>query len=136
MTKIQISKEEMCGNNDSSSEILMIMPSQVQWQKAAEACQRYGGKLHVDKSEESVRNRTVPLIHKGERVGPDRCKRIWLGASDIEEEGVWRHPDGEILDLSNIWNTGQPNGVRVQNCVGIWETVITVHLLLELTNIL
>ena len=136
MTKIQISKGEMCGNNDSSSEILMIMPSQVQWQKAAEACQRYGGKLHVDKSEESVRNRTVPLIHKGERVGPDRCKRIWLGASDIEEEGVWRHPDGEILDLSKIWNTGQPNGVRVQNCAGIWETVITVHLLLELTNIL
>ena len=102
----------------------MLMPSEVQWQMAADACQRYGGRLHIDTSAESVQQGTVPLIEKGETLSPDRCARVWLGASDIEEEGVWRHPDGDILDLSKFWVKGQPNGVRVQNCAGIWEMVI------------
>ena len=86
------------------------MPSEVQWQMAADACQRYGGRLHIDTSAESVKQRTVPLIEKGETLSPDRCARVWLGASDIEEEGVWRHPDGDILDLSKFWSRDNQMG--------------------------
>ena len=49
---------------------------------------------------------------------------MWLGASDVEEEGVWRDSEtGDKLDIEEFWGPGQPNGVRVQNCAGIWELV-------------
>ena len=103
---------------------MMLMPSQVSWPDAREACRRFGGRLHIDRSEESVRTRTFPLIAKGEREFPDRCIRVWLGASDIKEEGVWRDSEtDETLDISKFWVDGQPNGVRIQNCAGIWELV-------------
>ena len=53
---------------------------------------------------------------------PDRCTRVWLGATDFQEEGVWRDSEtNEILNLNSFWGPGQPNGVRIQNCAGIWE---------------
>ena len=64
------------------------------------------------------------MVEHGEDVRPERCKRPWLGATDFEDEGVWRDSEtDEILDLSEYWSPGQPNGVRIQNCVGIWEYV-------------
>lgn len=102
----------------------MLMPSEVSWPEAREACRRFGGRLHIDRSEESVATRTFPLIAKGEREFPDRCVRVWLGASDVREEGVWRDSEtDEVIDISKFWVDGQPNGVRVQNCAGIWELV-------------
>ena len=60
----------------------------------------------------------------GEKLFPERCARVWLGATDLEEEGVWRDAEtNEVLDLNRFWNAGQPNGVRIQNCAGIWEMV-------------
>ena len=120
--KVKRSKEEICGV--SSQDILMLMPSEVSWPEAREACRRFGGRLHIDRSEESVGTRTFPLIAKGEREFPDRCVRVWLGASDVKEEGVWRDSEtDEVIDISQFWVDGQPNGVRVQNCAGIWELV-------------
>ena len=122
--KSSMSKEEICSSGGASQDILMLMPSEVSWPEAREACRRFGGRLHIDRSEESVRTRTFPLITKGEREFPGRCTRVWLGASDIQEEGVWRDSEtDEVLDISKFWVDGQPNGVRVQNCAGIWELV-------------
>ena len=77
------------------------------------------------------------MVKYGETVArPERCERVWLGASDFKEEvrtfstskcpilvkGVWRDSEtDEILDIANFWGPGQPNGVRIQNCAGIWE---------------
>ena len=37
---------------------------------------------------------------------------------------MWRHSEtGAVVDLASFWVAGQPNGVRVQNCAGIWELV-------------
>ena len=93
------------------------MPSEVQWQMAADACQRYGGRLHIDTSAESVKQRTVPLIEKGETLSPDRCARVWLGASDIEEEGVWKHSDGEILE-SGLQDSQMGSEFRIVQAFG------------------
>ena len=72
----------------------------------------------------SVRRRSFPLVEAGELIRPERCHRVWLGASDVEEEGVWRDSETrDILDIEEFWGPGQPNGVRVQNCAGIWELV-------------
>ena len=71
----------------------------------------------------------------GEENFPDRCKRVWLGATDLEEEGIWRDSEtDEVLDLSSLWNAGQPTGVRIQNCAGIWELVSIKVFLKSLWN--
>ena len=62
------------------------------------------------------------MVEAGELVRPLRCRRVWLGAEDNDEEGIWRDSEsGEVLDLSQFWVPGTPNGVRIQNCAGIWE---------------
>ena len=103
----------------------MLMPPLLNWFKARDLCRRFNGRLHIDNSAKSVRTRSFPLVEKGETFRPQRCRRVWLGASDLEEEGVWRDSEtNEVLDLRAFWGPGQPNGVRVQNCAGIWELVI------------
>ena len=103
----------------------MLMPTLLNWFKARDLCRRFSGRLHIDDSAESVRTRSFPLVEKGETLRPQRCWRVWLGATDLEEEGVWRDSEtNEVLDIGSFWGPGQPNGVRVQNCAGIWELVI------------
>lgn len=74
------------------------------------------------------------MVEAGELMRPERCHRVWLGASDVEEEGVWRDSEtGDILDIEEFWGPGQPNGVRVQNCAGIWE-LVSKRLIEDLIN--
>ena len=99
----------------------MIFPPRMSWWTGRDLCRRFGGRLHIDDSGPSVEE-TFAMVEAGELLRPQRCSRVWLGASDILEEGSWRDSEsGEVLDLSRFWGPGQPNGVRIQNCAGIWE---------------
>lgn len=42
-------------------------------------------------------------------------KKYYLGATDIDNEGIWKWCTGEEFSYSN-WNTGQPD-----NCIGIYS---------------
>ena len=143
-------KSEICSKTGVKDGILMLLPARHDWYEAGNMCRRFGGRLHIDSDPGSVRSRTFPLVEAGENLRPERCARVWLGASDVEEEGVWRDSEthqvkgccclpaqivfyvitivllyniycGKVLDLSEYWGPGQPNGVRVQNCAGVWE---------------
>lgn len=117
-------KRTICSRDGSAEGIVMLFPSRLDWYDSGNLCRRFGGRLHIDSSPESVRTRSFPLVEYGEMLRPTRCARVWIGASDVEEEGVWRDSEtSEVLDLSQLWGPGQPNGVRVQNCAGIWELV-------------
>ena len=98
----------------------MIFPSRTSWWTGMELCRRFGGRLHIDASDEDVED-TLAMCEVGHLVNPHRCyPRVWLGASDILEEGTWRDSvSGEVVDIDRFWSPGQPNGVRVQNCAGI-----------------
>ena len=99
----------------------MIFPPRISWWKAGELCRRFGGRLHIDDSASSAEE-TFAMVEAGELLRPLRCRRVWLGAADVLEEGIWRDSEtGEVLDLSQFWVPGTPNGVRIQNCAGIWE---------------
>ena len=138
-----MSKSEICSRDGTAEGLLMLMPARLDWYDAGAMCRlglekkpknavlslnqylrRFGGRLHVDDNTLSVSERSFPLVAAGELLKPDRCHRVWLGASDVEEEGVWRDSETrDILDIREFWGPGQPNGVRVQNCAGIWELV-------------
>ena len=43
---------------------------------------------------------------------------MWLGANDIEEEGVWRYwESNEVLSWESEWRGDGPNGGIVENCL-------------------
>ena len=101
---------------------------------------RFGGRLHIDSGKSSPPLESIDLVNKGknqkqplsiknthspgEKNFPERCKRVWLGATDLEEEGIWRDSEtNKLVDLSQFWNAGSPNGGTIQNCAGIWELV-------------
>ena len=99
----------------------MIFPPRMSWWAGSNLCRRFGGRLHIDDSASSV-EKTYAMVEAGELLRSQRCSRVWLGASDSLEEGSWRDSEtGEVLDISRFWVPGQPNGVRIQNCAGIWE---------------
>lgn len=145
VTPSMMSKNDICSPGGSKEGVLMVMPPKLSWHGGNELCRRYygdlttepqlftnillipcrfGGRLHIDHSAESVMTRSSPVVAHGETVRPSRCARVWLGATDRKEEGVWRDSETEeILDVKQFWGPGQPNGVRIQNCAGIWELV-------------
>lgn len=123
----KMDKHKICSGEGSDEGTLMLMPSQLDWFHSRDLCRKFGGRLHVDKSLSSAKNRTIAMVERGETLRPDRCVRVWLGATDLEEEGIWKDSENnEILDVSEYWTTGQPNGVRVQNCLGVWEFVSAI----------
>ena len=124
VTKTTMDKTTICSTEGSIEGMRKLLPSNVNWFQAVDMCRQLDGRLHIDTTPESVLT-SYSIVEKGERINPDRCARVWLGASDIQEEGVWRDSEtNEVLDLRAFWGPGQPNGVRVQNCAGIWELVI------------
>ena len=116
-------KTTICSTEGSIEGMRKLLPSNVNWFQAVDMCRQLDGRLHIDTTPESVLT-SYSIVENGERINPDRCARVWLGASDIQEEGVWRDSEtNEVLNIQDFWNAGQPNGVRIQNCAGIWELV-------------
>ena len=114
-------KDDICSATGPEGGERMIFPPRISWWKAGDLCRRFGGRLHIDDSAAAAEE-TFAMVEAGELVRPLRCRRVWLGAEDNDEEGIWRDSEsGEVLDLSQFWVPGTPNGVRIQNCAGIWE---------------
>ena len=110
-------KKNICSSEGSSDGILMLMPSQSTWKQAQEMCKRFNGRLHTPSTLESVQE-AMAIVERSERSG--KCSKVWLGATDEEEEGVWKDSESnEVLDFSSFWKQGQPNGDKIQNCLGI-----------------
>ena len=123
ISKITMDLNDICSKGGSENGMLVLMPTKLNWPQSVDFCRQFGGRLHIDDTAESV-EKSYTLVEKGESLYADRCARVWLGASDIQEEGIWRDSESnEILNITDFWNDGQPNGVRIQNCAGIWELV-------------
>ena len=123
VTKVKLDKDEVCFSKSQDYSILMQFPLSITWSESNKFCRRLGGRLNLATSQRWF-NKTLDMINNGEHVHPKRCLRTWMGASDDQEEGNWRDSEsGEKVDLSNFWYLGQPNGMRRQNCAGIWENV-------------
>ena len=72
------------------------------WEEARDQCEGMGGHLAVITSQEE----DEALFAFTRYCGYDN---VYIGYSDIEEEGNWQWVTGETSDYSN-WNEGEPNG--------------------------
>ncbi len=97
------------------------------WQDAQAACQANGAYLAVIGS--SAEN---TIVYNNVAGGGTAS---WLGASDIDAEGVWRWADGELKGVQfwqgeyaanggqavggnySNWFSGRPEGLKVENCL-------------------
>ena len=123
VTMVKLDKGEVCFSKSKDYSILMQFPLSISWHESSKFCKRLGGRLNLATSQRSF-NKTLEMIKHGESMFPDRCQRVWMGANDEQKEGVWRDSEsGDIVDLSEFWCEGQPNGLRRQNCAGIWDNV-------------
>ena len=72
------------------------------WEEARDQCESMGGHLAVITSKEE----DEALFAFTRYCGYDN---VYIGYSDIEEEGNWQWVNGETSDYSN-WNESEPNG--------------------------
>lgn len=77
-----------------------ICPEGRPWSEAVEDCVGFGAELAwIDSPEE---NAVITELAGG--------FSLWLGASDLEQEGDWRWLDGSVLDVGHsAWGPGQPD---------------------------
>lgn len=71
------------------------------WDEAKAYCESLGGHLATITSAEE-NNFIKDLVSSGTK------NAYWLGASDAEEEGVWKWITGEPFEFTN-WSSGEPN---------------------------
>uniref|UniRef100_A0A3Q2VYD8 C-type lectin domain-containing protein n=1 Tax=Haplochromis burtoni TaxID=8153 RepID=A0A3Q2VYD8_HAPBU len=77
-----------CGYNEKS------------WQESRQDCLQKGADLVIINSQE-------------EQVGLN--KYLWIGLTDSETDGTWKWVDGTRMTTS-YWNSGEPNGLKNENC--------------------
>ena len=93
--------------------IYRLTPARQSWQQSQEFCRNWGGTLavHGVKTRENRKTliQNLSITHV-----------FWIGVNDIASEGNWAWVNGERASSSElIWQSGQPNGGRNQNCVWV-----------------
>ena len=79
------------------------------WTAAEDSCLQAGGHLASVPSDS-----TNDFIWEG--MNRRGMNRLWLGGSDIEEEGVWKWTDCTPWEYT-FWNPGEPNNNGDEACV-------------------
>ncbi|KAH3884291.1 hypothetical protein DPMN_008270 [Dreissena polymorpha] len=81
------------------------------WQSAQAECITIGGRLATIRNQQALdfvnSMRTVPHAN------------YWIGASDLETEGIFKYVTGEIVAFFNFPDT-EPNGETQENCMQIF----------------
>lgn len=88
------------------------------WSEARAYCEQQGLSLVALASGLEERSVTDAAAQFG-------LSSVWIGANDLDEEGVWRWPDGSPL-LYAHWGDGEPNNSGEEDCAelvypGYWN---------------
>ena len=90
----------------------LLITGSYTWQQAKVCCEGLGGHLATitSQSEDDV------CFQMWKNSGTKGC---WLGASDLNIEGIWEWVTGEQWDYSN-WGGNEPNGGTAENMLGYY----------------
>ncbi|XP_006825856.1 C-type lectin BfL-2-like [Saccoglossus kowalevskii] len=101
----------------------MVYTRKASWLDAEQNCSSLGGTLYVmnsTKVDKMVRKFIISEYLDDLIV----VTGYWTGLNDIDEEGVYRWPDGSVLESEDYsrWARNQPNNRKnSQDCVQIWK---------------
>ncbi|XP_053307079.1 pulmonary surfactant-associated protein D-like [Spea bombifrons] len=98
----------------SGDKIYMVYDLELSYGEAVQICSKAGGQLASPQN--SAENDAVLAISLEKNTIP------YLGINDIELEGSFRYPNGQVIGYSN-WYPGEPNdNLRVEDCVTMYNT--------------
>lgn len=86
------------------NKLFKVIKESVTWKEAQDKCRELGGNLAMPKSAD-LGDFISGVARRYEING------LWLGATDEEQEGVWKWIDGTAMTYTN-WNVGEPNNVN------------------------
>jgi len=90
-----------------------VTPTVMTWQGAQAYCVKQGGSLAVHGM------RGLLLGKRAEIFSNYTAKNLWIGANDLDTEGVWTWLDGEkVADNDMHWMPGEPNDYREKHAGG------------------
>ncbi|XP_027024902.1 galactose-specific lectin nattectin-like isoform X1 [Tachysurus fulvidraco] len=100
------------GWSQFGSRCFRIFKTATSWDDAEQNCVIMGGHLA------SVHNKAEYMfIQALVQNALNSNAQTWLGASDVQQEGVWKWTDGSAFDYTN-WAGGQPdNKNKMENCL-------------------
>ncbi|XP_048051416.1 CD209 antigen-like protein 2 isoform X2 [Megalobrama amblycephala] len=95
---------------------LFISIEQKSWSDSRQYCRDHGGDLVIIRTEEKQRHITS-LVKDN----------VWIGLSDIENEGMWKWVDNSPLK-QGFWDVGEPNNYHGdEDCIGLNPGIHTLN---------
>jgi hypothetical protein len=84
--------------------------------EAKKACVKRGGALATLATEETSKEAQGSLEQRF------KVPRLWIGLSDLGEQGTWAWPDGSLLNgrPDARWKPGEPNNYGREGCVELF----------------
>jgi hypothetical protein len=81
----------------------------VMWAQAVADCQARGMQL-VKISSQAINDDLNELALQ------INLEHFWAGATDVEEEGLWKWLDGSVVEYTN-WGGAEPNNIYGEHCM-------------------
>ena len=89
-----------------------VTPTSMSWQDAQAYCVKQGGSL-------AVHGMRGLLLQKRIEIFTNYTKPLWIGANDLDTEGVWTWLDGEKVTTDDMhWLPGEPNNSQYTHTDG------------------
>jgi hypothetical protein len=103
-----LSGAEITALYESESMQFQIISGDFTWTEAKADAESRGGRLAVLNTQGKINAASSYL----ESIGT--WPRLWLGASDVVQEGIWNWINDDIMSVHN-WFSGEPNGGGSEN---------------------
>ncbi|XP_072313468.1 uncharacterized protein [Eucyclogobius newberryi] len=91
------------------------------WEQSRDYCKNFGADLIEINSRDkqlAINHLITTYYDSSVHYG---ASGFWIGARDVEEEGLWKWLDGAPL-AEGFWNYGEPNNSGNEDCAAVYPT--------------
>ncbi|KAK7903890.1 hypothetical protein WMY93_016497 [Mugilogobius chulae] len=91
------------------------------WDQSRDYCRNFGADLiEINNKEKQLAIINLITTYHDSSVQYS-SSGFWIGARDVEEEGVWKWLDGTQI-IQGFWNIGEPNNMGNEDCAAVYPT--------------